>query len=86
MASIEFMCAHCRETLEATDDMAGQTVECPSCGTELTIPQARAGGAPAAGPGKACPKCKAPMDADALLCVQCGYHTKLGRVIETNLS
>lgn len=83
MRSVEFKCPHCGETLEATDDMRGQQVECPSCGKPLKIPDPTSAGA--AGDSM-CLNCGAAMESDALLCVKCGYHTKLGKVIETNLS
>ncbi len=36
--------------------------------------------------GNICPNCNEPMDPGAVLCVKCGYHQKMGKVIETDLS
>lgn len=33
-----------------------------------------------------CPNCHVSMPENAVLCVQCGFHQKLGKVIETDLS
>jgi len=39
MSDIEFSCPACDETLEAPDEMAGETVECPNCEQPMVIPQ-----------------------------------------------
>ena len=88
MADISFACPNCKQVLEAPDDMAGQVVECPACQQQMTIP-----GAEAAAPQEAeeapasdkCPSCGTAMEADAVLCLQCGFHTKLGKKINTSL-
>ncbi len=33
--------------------------------------------------GNVCPECGVELDADAVLCVACGFHTKLGKKIQT---
>jgi hypothetical protein len=33
--------------------------------------------------GNVCPGCGAELDPDVVLCVQCGFHTKLGKRIQT---
>lgn len=38
MANIEFKCPYCGQELNGGDDLAGETVECPSCGKEFTVP------------------------------------------------
>ena len=35
---------------------------------------------------KKCPNCGAGMQPDAILCVRCGFHEGLGKVIQTDLS
>jgi len=37
-AFIAFICPQCQQEIEASDDMAGQQVECPACGARLTVP------------------------------------------------
>lgn len=37
---IVFKCPHCRQELEVDAGAAGQPIDCPSCGTKLTIPEA----------------------------------------------
>jgi len=86
MPDIEFTCEHCDQPLEAPGDMGGETIECPACGNSITVP------APAAETGDsdeggtaACPACGSPLEGDSVLCVQCGYHLKLGKRIQTDL-
>lgn len=94
MSDITFSCPSCGEVLEATDEIIGSLVECPTCGKEFTVPSgdeevsqttnamAEADGSPAGDAG--CPNCSKPLAPDAVLCLQCGYHQGLGKVIETN--
>lgn len=42
MPDITFTCHACEQTLEAPAEMAGETVECPSCEAELLIPSIEA--------------------------------------------
>jgi hypothetical protein len=83
MADIEIACPHCGEQLEASDDMIGQSVDCPSCGQVFEV-DAGAGGDEGDAP-ETCPSCGEPMESDAVLCLQCGYHTGLGRQMDTEV-
>jgi len=91
MADFSFACPSCKQVLEASDDMAGQVVECPACQQQIAVPALEAA-APAeeaveevaAAAGK-CPSCGKAMEADAVLCVNCGFHLKLGKKINTSL-
>ena len=38
MADIDFVCPHCRQNLNGSEEMAGQTIECPVCQKEFQIP------------------------------------------------
>jgi DNA-directed RNA polymerase subunit M/transcription elongation factor TFIIS len=38
MADFTFTCPHCQTVLEAPAEMAGETIECPSCGKPFCIP------------------------------------------------
>jgi len=40
MPDIEFACPSCGQTLEAPLEMAGESVECPSCQEVMVVPQA----------------------------------------------
>jgi hypothetical protein len=35
---VTFVCPHCKQELEADASLGGSTIQCPSCGTNLTIP------------------------------------------------
>lgn len=84
MPDIAFSCPQCEQPLEAPQDMAGETIECPACGQSIQIPAAAA---PAleAQQGTPCPSCGSPLEGDSVLCLQCGYHVKLGKHIQTDL-
>ena len=75
----------CNQVLEGSDEWIGQTVECPSCSHEFVVPGPSAGAASAAPAGNVCPNCGKPMAADAVLCIECGFHTGMGKVISTDL-
>jgi DNA-directed RNA polymerase subunit RPC12/RpoP len=38
MADFTFNCPHCKQSLEASDDMRGQVVSCPSCNEQIHVP------------------------------------------------
>lgn len=38
MADINFNCPHCSQNLNGPEEMAGHTIECPSCQKEFQIP------------------------------------------------
>lgn len=87
MPEIRFACPACNEILEAPDDLAGEAVECPTCGQSMSVPTAGAGSADEPAPTAAkCPGCGAGLEPDAVLCVACGYHMTLGRKISTEFS
>jgi len=92
MGDIRFNCPGCEQVLEAPPEMAGDAVECPSCGQTMTVPSpepapaAPAAAAPAESASNACPECGAAMPEAAVLCVQCGFHLKLGKKLDTDLS
>jgi len=98
MADISFVCPQCNQELEAPADLAGEIVECPSCETQLTVPDAEVNAPveppivvlestpdrPAPSDANACSECGAALEAGAVLCMQCGYHAKLGKKIDTS--
>ena len=38
MSDLAFNCPHCQQSLEAPEDMLGESIECPSCGGTIQIP------------------------------------------------
>ena len=39
MAGLRFSCPHCDQSLEAPEDMLGETIECPSCNGSIQLPK-----------------------------------------------
>ncbi len=38
MSEIFFLCEHCEQSLDAPEDMSGEKISCPACGTKIEIP------------------------------------------------
>lgn len=38
MPNILFLCPHCSSPVEAPEDVAGETAECPECSREIVVP------------------------------------------------
>ncbi len=66
MSESEYECPHCSQHLEVPDDLLGQTLECPSCKGQFSIPKSAPAVAavavapplpPASQPDGACPLC-----------------------------
>ena len=74
MAEIKFDCEHCGQTLEAPDEMAGETLACPSCEGEIIVPRPVLRSRPGAVDPPAAPEAPAPAPAsgnlDELLAAQ----------------
>lgn len=81
MADVEISCPFCGETLEAPEEMIGETADCPNCGKTFRLEVVDDGPAEEA----KCPSCGTAMADGSVLCVQCGFHTGLGKRIQTDL-
>ena len=42
MSEFKFTCPHCDQSLEGTEDMLGQALECPSCSGSIRLPEPEA--------------------------------------------
>ena len=91
---INVKCEHCGQSYELEESLAGQTAEC-QCGKEIVIPDIVAK-KPLTSitteheipettytPDGLCPKCKAPVKPDAVICIGCGHNLKLGINVKT---
>ncbi|NLX53806.1 MAG: hypothetical protein GXY58_01690 [Planctomycetaceae bacterium] len=94
---IKVVC-QCGQQFAAKDELAGKRVKCPKCGAVLTI---AAPGAQQGSTGKPlsellddagmragirrCPGCAAELGDVAVLCVICGYDTRIGRRLKTRV-
>ncbi|MFC1462158.1 hypothetical protein ACFLQU_01000 [Verrucomicrobiota bacterium] len=74
----------CSQTLELEgpkEDWAGETVECPGCGTQIVIP-----GKKAEPEISTCPNCGTVVGIHAVLCVNCGTNVKTGQQVAPTFS
>lgn len=100
MPEINWDCPECGENLEAAEDMAGEPIECPSCGKSIWIPETV--GATEEPPSRprlhlkdeaaihshatqgGCPSCHVPIEEGAVICVHCGLDLRTGRRIRSS--
>ncbi len=79
--AIEFQCT-CGQSLQTDDETAGMIAQCPSCGSDMTIPAAYVQPEGRAG-APSCPGCGASLEPSAVLCIQCGLHLVTGERLST---
>lgn len=80
MSDVKLNCPHCSQSLEAPEEILGQTVPCPSCHREIELPRPMPPlvvpvAAPLAAPApktKDCPFCSERILATAKKCKHCG--------------
>ena len=98
MADMNFACPQCNQELEAPTELTGEIVECPSCETQLEVPKAAVSEPvearnDAKGPSSypatptvedSCSHCGKSMEPGDVLCLKCGYHSELGKTIDTS--
>ncbi|OGV70251.1 MAG: hypothetical protein A2283_00325 [Lentisphaerae bacterium RIFOXYA12_FULL_48_11] len=82
MPDISFNCPLCSQQLEAPEEYAGQVIECPACQKEITVPAPQPVQKKAT--GNKCPGCGTALEEGVVLCMKCGFHTKLGKKIATD--
>jgi DNA-directed RNA polymerase subunit RPC12/RpoP len=74
MNDLNFVCPSCRQSLEAPEELLGQTVQCPSCSTTINVPHQMATASAYTPPPrmKDCPYCSEQILASAKKCKHCG--------------
>ncbi len=87
MSDIEVNCGNCGNAFTVVEELAGLIATCPHCGRQISVPlpPERRAGAPrlqmrheeGITGGKKCPSCGTVMEADAVICVQCGWGAPL---------
>lgn len=95
MNDIQVTCDVCGQEFDVPADQAGRTVKCVRCEAAVAVPFLDAevseptpklrikrdtpiGG----GPIKTCPQCSTKADADAAICVSCGFDFRTGRKLQ----
>ncbi len=78
MSDFKFNCPHCNQSLEAPEDLLGQTIECPSCNGSIQIPAPEQQPAPTPDPPSV-PKKKivnnrSKQSGNTKPCPSCGEH------------
>jgi ribosomal protein L40E len=84
----------CGKQIKAKPEFAGKRIKCPSCGDVLQLPRdVQQQINPVAdlldeigyenASKDTCPECKSNLPAEAVLCVQCGYHLSKGKRLST---
>lgn len=46
MSDLKFNCPHCKQSLEAPEDLLGQVFDCPSCNKKIQVPKSQMRAAP----------------------------------------
>lgn len=98
MADFKFNCPHCKQSLEAPEDMLGQQINCPACNGVITLPEAGPPSPPQSQNTRACPFCGEQILVVAIKCKHCGEFldgrnrqavtpkpNKTGVVVETEI-
>jgi hypothetical protein len=91
---MEFKCSKCQNSYEVTEEHAGMEFECSNCQATVSVPQdlfakptvnkptvSKFNDPLSASPKDYvdfCPKCNSPLEANAIICIECGHNLKLG--------
>ena len=76
MADFKFNCPHCKQSLEAPEEILGQRINCPSCNGAIDLPNpprtVTAPPPPQQPQTRACPFCGEQILSSAIKCKHCG--------------
>ena len=76
MSDPKYECPHCSQHLEVPDDLLGQTLECPSCKGQFSIPKPTPVAAQVAAPAATPPAPPSQLDGSCPLCGQTKHMSK----------
>lgn len=90
MGKVSVNCPQCGHAMNVDEDLGAVSLACPACGTPIPVQAAAGPAEPRAklqvkqdgiisGSYKRCPMCDTTADADAVICVHCGYDWRSGR-------
>jgi hypothetical protein len=78
MPDTTVQCPHCEQTLEISDELIGQQIECPSCNgaIDLHVEEAEQSGTVSS-----CVKCGATLQEGDVICTHCGTNQQTGESV-----
>lgn len=100
MADFKFNCPHCKQSLEAPEELLGQQINCPSCSGAIQLPKPQPSAPPPPAPVKKqtvtpppkttgdtrpCPYCGEAILRSAQKCKHCGEFLKGDHEVKTNV-
>lgn len=100
MQDFKFNCPHCKQSLEAPEELLGQQINCPSCNGAIQLPKPQPSALPPPAPLKKqtvtpprkstggtrpCPYCGEAILRSAQKCKHCGEFLKGEHEVQTNV-
>lgn len=83
--NVTWECPACSAALASSSSLVGEFLDCPTCGASGTVPGGAMETKPSLRLAHKCPSCDVPMEADAVICLSCGYDRRTGKKAQASL-